>query len=215
MTNVVVVNYGMGNIKSVMRGVEKAGGNVTLSDESETILKADRVILPGVGAFEDGISELRKRNLDQVLGEFIKTDRPLLGICLGMQMLLDSSKEHGAHKGLGFIPGQVIPIPQKGNNSIVRKIPHIGWNALRKPTDNRNWQQSILESTDTGDFFYFVHSYMAEPENRAHILAQCLYEELPVNAVVKKNNITGCQFHPEKSGPSGLRILEQFVNKNE
>jgi len=212
MTNVVVVNYGMGNIKSVMRGVEKVGGKVTLSNEAETILKADRVILPGVGAFEHGMTELRKRNLDQTLKEYVKTERPLLGICLGMQMLLDSSKEHGEHKGLGFISGQVIQIPQNRDNTILRKIPHIGWNALQLPPEHRDWHQSILESTEVGNSFYFVHSYMAVPENNTHILAQCLYEELTINAVVKKNNITGCQFHPEKSGPSGLKVLEQFVS---
>lgn len=212
MTNVVIVNYGMGNIKSVMRGVEKVGAKVTLSNEPETVLKADRVILPGVGAFDHGMSELRKRNLEQILKDYVKTERPLLGICLGMQMLFDSSKEHGEHKGLGFIPGQVIQIPQDIDNTTLRKIPHIGWNALQYPPANRHWDQSILGKTEEGDSFYFVHSFMAQPENSEYILAQCLYEELPINAVVKKDNITGCQFHPEKSGPSGLKILEQFIS---
>lgn len=211
MSSVVVVNYGMGNIKSVIRGLEQAGSRPLLSDNPDVIRKADRVILPGVGAFKDGMKELDRRNLGPALQDFINTGRPLLGICLGMQMLFDKSAEHGEHSGLGFIPGQVVKIPPHISDTLKRRIPHIGWSALRYPERCQNWENSVLETTDEGDFFYFVHSFMAIPDNNKHILAQCDYEGLPICAAVRKENIIGCQFHPEKSAESGLEILKKFL----
>ena len=211
MSSVVVVNYGMGNIKSVIRGLEQAGSTAVLSDNPDVIRKADRVILPGVGAFKDGMKELDRRNLGPVLQDFINTGRPLLGICLGMQMLFDQSDEHGKHSGLGFIPGRVVKIPQYKSYTVKRKIPHLGWSAVRYSERCQNWKNSVLETTDEGDFFYFVHSFMAIPEDNEHILAQCDYEDLTITASVKKDNITGCQFHPEKSAESGLEILKHFL----
>ena len=133
MSSVVVVNYGMGNIKSVIRGIEQVGSTAIFSDNPDDIRKADRVILPGVGAFEDGMQELHQRELAPALKDFINTERPLLGICLGMQMLFDQSDEHGKHIGLGFIPGRVVKIPQDKSSTVKRKIPHIVWSALLYP----------------------------------------------------------------------------------
>lgn len=212
MKKVVVVNYGMGNIKSVMRGIAQVGSTAVLSQGPDDIRNADRVILPGVGAFEDGMNELRQRSLDIALADFIQTGRPLLGICLGMQMLLDESEEHGKHEGLGFIPGRVVQIPQEVSGVVVRKIPHIGWSALHYSAQQKEWTGSVLETTKVGDYFYFVHSFMANPDDNAHVIAQCEYEGLAITAVLKKDNITACQFHPEKSGPSGLEILDCFTN---
>ena len=211
MSSVVVVNYGMGNIKSVIRGIEQAGSKAILSDNPDEIRKADRVILPGVGALKDGMYELHQRDLGPALQDFINTGRPLLGICLGMQMLFDQSDEFGNHSGFGFIPGRVVKIPEHKSSKMKRKIPHIGWNALRYPEHRQNWKGSVLENTDEGDFFYFVHSFMAVPDDNEHILAQCNYEDITITASVKKDNITGCQFHPEKSAESGLELLKHFL----
>jgi glutamine amidotransferase len=208
---VVVVDYGMGNVKSVIRGVEQTGAKVILTSDPDEVRNAERVILPGVGAFEDGMKELRQRDMDSALRDFIKTERPLLGICLGMQMFFDESGEHGKHQGLGFISGRVVNIPQEVNGTVIRKIPHIGWSALHLPNHRENWDKTMLESTNVGDAFYFVHSFMAVPDNSDHILAQCEYEQLPITAAVTNHNITGCQFHPEKSGEYGLKIVDRFL----
>ena len=211
MSSVVVVNYGMGNTKSVIRGLEQAGSAAVLSDNPDEIRKADRVVLPGVGAVKYGMEELHQRDLGPALQDFVNTGRPLLGICLGMQMLFDQSDEYGNHPGLGFIPGRVVKIPKQKSCTVKRKIPHIGWSALRYPEHRQNWKNSLLESTDEGDFFYFVHSFMAVPDDNEHILAQCDYDDLTISASVKKDNITGFQFHPEKSAESGLKLLSHFL----
>lgn len=211
MNRIVVVDYGMGNIKSVIRGIEHVGATAVLSEDPNDVRKADRVILPGVGAFEDGMKELQRRKLDVALLDYIQTERPLLGICLGMQMLFDESDEHGKHKGLGFIKGRVIKIPQDNNGNTKRKIPHIGWSALRFPHYHQDQSETVLDSTSEGDFLYFVHSFMAKPDNNKHILAECEYENLSITAFVRKNNISGCQFHPEKSGTTGLKMFDRFL----
>lgn len=211
MGSTVVIDYGMGNTKSVLRGIEQVGGEAILSCDYEDIINAGRLILPGVGAFKDGMNELVKRGLVDMLGDYIQTGKPFLGICLGMQMLFDESDEHGVHKGLGYIPGRVVHIPQDGNN--IRKIPHIGWSAISKPTPSLSWDMTILNSLEDKEYFYFVHSYMAVAESKDQVLAECEYENLKITAAVKKDNITGCQFHPEKSGPAGLAILDTFINR--
>lgn len=201
----------MGNIKSVIRGIEQVGATAILSDGPESIRNADRVILPGVGSFEEGMKELRKREIDEALREFINTERPFLGICLGMQMLFNESEEHGMHEGLGVISGSVVKIPSNEAGTIKRKIPHIGWAPLQRPNYLKNWNQSVLEKTQEGDYFYFVHSFMVVPDDNKCVLSQCVYEGLTITASVQKDNITGCQFHPEKSGESGLKVLDRFM----
>ena len=208
---IVVVDYGMGNIRSVLRGVEKVGSRATLSANAEDILNADRVIFPGVGAFGDGIEELRKRRLDITLKNYADTGRPLLGICIGMQLLFEESEEHGIHKGLGLIPGNIVRIPEGQNCQVVRKIPHIGWNSLRE-REHCRWKGTLLEGLQNLDSCYFVHSYMAITTHDAHILAECEYEGLTITAAVHLDNITGLQFHPEKSSNVGLQILKNFLS---
>ena len=213
MSIVVVVDYGMGNIKSVQRGLEQVGASVILSSNPDVIVQADRVVLPGVGAFEDGMKELVQGDLDQALKHFTEKGNPLMGICLGMQMLLTSSEEFGNHQGLGLIPGKVQAIPHNENGMLKRKIPHIGWSALKKSAGSDGWQNSCLQDIEDGEFFYFVHSFMAAPEQKAHQLAFCVDEGLEVTAAIKKDNVTGLQFHPEKSGLDGLKILNRFVTE--
>ncbi len=211
MTKVVVVDYGMGNIKNVQRGLEKVGATVEVSSCNEVISSADCLVLPGVGAFEAGMNGLREAGVIQAIDEFAQSGKPLLGICLGMQMLLDRSNEHGSHEGLGYIPGVVNEVPHHREGVPVRKIPHIGWSALIHPAHRPDWSDSILGDINVGDYFYFVHSYMAAPDDSKDILAQCEYEGYRITAAIQRANITGLQFHPEKSGELGLRILERFV----
>lgn len=209
--DVVIVDYGMGNLLSVKRGLEAVGAQVQISSDAEDIISAERLILPGVGAFGDGMTELREKALVEPIREFVAQERPLLGICLGMQMLLERSEEFGDHTGLGCIPGSVKRIPAMENGVRVRKIPHIGWNGLKQQKGGPSWNDTILQSVDQGQTFYFVHSYMAIPDDPNHLLAVCDYEGLAVSAVVGVNNVVGCQFHPEKSGPDGLAILKAFL----
>ncbi len=208
----VVIDYGTVNLKNIIRGFEYVGAPIESAIDPDQVFKADRVILPGVGAFASGINELRARGMDEAVKYIANAGRPVLGICLGMQMLFDSSIEYGQHQGLGLIPGSVVPIPTNGAGMRGRKIPHIGWNALRYPSHANSWKNSCLSGAPEGSFFYFVHSFMVVPENSGHILAQCIYEDLPVNAAIKKENITGLQFHPERSGPMGLGILREFMD---
>ncbi len=212
MKSITVIDYGIVNLGNIVRGLEHAGGRVCSSMDPDVVRQADRLVLPGVGAFAAGMAELSARGLDHAVIESAKAGTPLLGICLGMQMLLDHSEENGSHDGLGILAGRVRAIPREGiDGSRRRKVPHIGWNSLEYPPHRSHWQESCLASTQYGEFCYFVHSYMAVPENPTHILAQCDYEGLAVNAAIARDNITGLQFHPERSGPEGLNILEQFV----
>ena len=209
---VVVVNYGVGNLLSVQRGLEACGAEVEISSDPEVIANAGRLLLPGVGAFESGMNELKSRGLVDAVIEFSSRGRPLLGICLGMQMLLTESEEFGLHAGLNLVPGRVIKIPDRdAAGSRVRKIPHIGWDALRYPPDRDGWSDSLLENTRVGEYFYFVHSFMAVPENPEDVLAECDYSGARITAVVAHQNVMGCQFHPEKSSEAGLRLLNRFL----
>ena len=203
--NVTVVDYGIGNLLSVTRAFERCGAKVTLESSPLFIPKAERLVLPGVGAFGNGMAELQQRNLVDAVKDYAASGRPLLGICLGMQMLLDGSDEFGASKGLGLIPGWVRQLPVQSDI----KLPHIGWSAIRPP-EGANWSKSLLEDVAIGHEMYFVHSFHAEPADPAHRLADTLYGDYAFCAVVKKDNITGCQFHPEKSGEAGLRIIRKF-----
>lgn len=211
MSSVVIVDYGMGNIKSVQRSLEKVGVSVTLSSDPEEIAQAGRLVLPGVGAFEDGMKGLKQGGLDQAVHHFAEKGNPLMGICLGMQMLLQSSEEFGDHQGLGLIEGSVQAIPQHEDGKFKRKTPHIGWSALKRPAIHSSWGNSCLQDIPEGEFFYFVHSYMAVHKKNEHQLAYCVYEGVDITAAVKKENVTGVQFHPEKSGSFGLTILKRFV----
>jgi imidazole glycerol-phosphate synthase subunit HisH len=209
---VTVVDYGVGNLLSVARAFEQAGARVRLADRASEIAHAEVLVLPGVGAFADGMAELRNRRLDAPVADFAKSGKPLLGICLGMQMLLSASDEFGEHAGLGIIPGRVRAIPPVGTDGQPHKIPHIGWNALRFPRETTNWDETLLHGTEPGTAVYFVHTYTADPDNPAHRLADCHYDGQVISAAIRDGLVFGCQFHPEKSGPAGLRILARFLS---
>lgn len=197
---VLVVDYGLGNLFSVSRALAAAGGLPRVSSDADEIRAAERLVLPGVGAFGDGMGGLRERGLVEPLREYAKAGRPLLGLCLGLQLFLERGTEFGEHEGLGLIPGAVEKVEAPA------KLPHIGWNALEG-----RWDGSILAGLPQGAQVYFVHSYAPVPARAADSLATCDYAGTRIHVALRKDNVTGCQFHPEKSGPVGLRILSRFL----
>ncbi|AOP33682.1 imidazole glycerol phosphate synthase, glutamine amidotransferase subunit [Leptospira tipperaryensis] len=208
---VLIIDYGVGNLLSVRRGFEYCGAEVEISSDPEAILNAPHVVLPGVGAFANAMEALAKGSLVEVIQTIAKKGTPLLAICLGMQMLMDESEEFGITAGLGLIPGRVVPIPSLTMDGSNQKIPHIGWSELIPSSSKSNWKNTILENTILGDSVYFVHSFMANPINPDHRIADCLYGGNSISAVIGYNNVIGCQFHPEKSGEVGLNLLKRFL----
>ncbi len=209
--DVAVIDYGIGNLLSVRRGLEHCGATVTVTADPEVILSATAVVLPGVGAFADGMAGLRRQGLDAVVREVTARGSALLGICLGMQMLLDESDEFGITAGLGLIPGRVVQVPSVTREGHPQKIPHIGWNALVLPQGRENWEATLMREVEPGEAVYFVHSFMASPTDPADRIADCLYGGVAVSAAIGRDNVFGCQFHPEKSGEVGLKILRSFL----
>ena len=197
---ITIIDYGVGNLFSLKSSLKQLGLEAVVTADADTIRKADRLILPGVGAFGDAMAKLEATGLVPV----IKTEaekKPLLGICLGMQMLFDKSYEFGETEGLGLIPG-TVELMHHANNLV---IPHIGWNSLEK-----NEPCKLLESVNDGDYVYFVHSYAAVTDSK-NVAAYCDYG-MKVPALVMSGNVYGCQFHPEKSGKTGLGILKTFAS---
>jgi imidazole glycerol-phosphate synthase subunit HisH len=209
--NVAVIDYGMGNLLSVRRGLEHCGAIVTVTSDPDVIFSASRVLLPGVGAFADAMAELCRLGLDDVVREVCARGTPLMGICLGMQMLLDESDEFGKTAGLGLIPGRVIPLPTTTITGQVQKVPHIGWNELELSQGRKDWKGTLLQDLKSGDAVYFVHSFMASPKKSDDRIADCIYGEGLITAVIGRDNVNGCQFHPEKSGEVGLKVLKRFL----
>lgn len=209
---VTVIDYGMGNVFSICNALHHCGADVCLSSDSREINRAERLVLPGVGAFRDGINNIKKDNLFDDITQYKDLERPLLGICLGMQMLFTSSEEFGLWEGLDLIPGKVIRIPAQDKNQVPHKIPHIGWNGIYPSIgSDQAWDGGLMGSTQPGSMVYFVHSFHALPENSENLLAVCDYNGLEITAAVQRDNILGCQFHPEKSGKKGLSIFKQFM----
>ena len=210
---VTVVDYGMGNLYSVQRAIEYCGGVSCLASLPEDIGRAQHLLLPGVGAFADGMKELQARDLADAVKKHAEQGKPLLGICLGMQILLEESEEFGLHQGLAIIPGRVVPIPPKTDEDRLLRIPHVGWNELVPPRSAKSaaWENTILDGTRPGASVYFVHSYVADCRDTPYDVADCRYGGWTLPAVIRRDNTHGCQFHPEKSGPVGLRILKRFM----
>ena len=195
-----IIDYGVGNLFSLRSSFAAIGVEAFVSGDAKELSKADRLILPGVGAFGDAAQKLRQSGLDTFVKEQAAAGKPLMGICLGMQLLFEKSYEYGEHEGLGLLKGQVVGM--SGRLPADLKIPHMGWNALKlcKPA-------KLLEE---GSFVYFVHSFYAE--NCADSVAAVTDYGIPITAAVERGNIFGCQFHPEKSGNVGLEILRKFCN---
>lgn len=196
-----IIDYGVGNLFSLRCSLKKIGVEAVVTKDADVIKKADRIILPGVGAFGDAAEKLRATGLVDVIKEQAQSGKPFLGICLGMQLLFDKGYEYGEHNGLGFIKGNVIPL--EGKIPAELNIPHMGWNAL-----SLDKNCPLFKYIEDGDCVYFVHSYFATDCDES-VVATAEYG-IPVTAAVGKGNIFGCQFHPEKSGETGLKILKAF-----
>ena len=203
---IAIIDYGIGNLFSLQCSFQKIGAEAKVTSSVSEIQNAEKIILPGVGAFADAAEKLRASGLDEVLKAQVKAGKYVMGICLGMQMLFEKSYEYGEHKGLGLLKGSVAPI--RGYVADELKIPHIGWNALRfeKP-------HFLFSKIKEGDCAYFVHSYHAV-DCADSVIATAEYGK-PLTAAVAKDNVLGCQFHPEKSGDVGLKILQAFYEKKD
>jgi glutamine amidotransferase len=193
-----IIDYGMGNLRSVQKAFEFVGEEAVISSDAEVLRKADKIVLPGVGAFGDAIATIRKKGLDKVIYEAVEQGKPFLGICLGMQMVFDKSYEYGEYEGLGLIPGEIKLLPDN-----VKK-PHIGWNSL-----NIKMENPLLKNIGKNPYVYFVHSYYLETDAPVVSCTTDYGKEIQVG--VQKDNIYAFQFHPEKSGDVGIQILRNFA----
>ena len=198
MQEVVVIDYGMGNLHSVQKALSFLGAQPKLSQDAEEIQTAQKLILPGVGAFGDAMAELSRRGLEQAIQEAVEKGTPLMGICLGMQLLFESSTEGGWQQGLGLIPGEITKF------AIREKVPHMGWNSV----ENRD--EEMFAGLPKEFSVYFVHSYCAQQIEKPYVSGITEYE-IPFACAVHQDNIYGCQFHPEKSGDNGMQILRNFL----
>lgn len=197
---IAVINYGLGNLHSVHKALAFVGGDAQVTSDPETILKADKVVLPGVGAFADGMSGLERHGLSDAVQKVAIQGKPLLGICLGMQLLFEESDEQGIHQGLALLSGKVVQFQEPGI-----KVPQIGWNQV-----NITRESPLNRGIQDGEYFYFNHSYYCVPENADDAIAMTEYG-LRFSSAVEQGNIYGVQFHPEKSQKTGLRIMKNFV----
>lgn len=200
---IVIIDYGMGNLKSVKNALDFLGLESKISSHFDDIKNSDALILPGVGAFPDAMETIEKLSLDKLIKEEVNRNKPLLGICLGMQLLFENSFEGFERKGLGLLRGSIVRMKNDKENNI--KIPHIGWNSLKY-----NIKDNLFNSIEEGEFVYYVHSYFAQNYNEDDLVAYSEYGENKIPGVVRHNNVMGAQFHPEKSGTVGLTILKNF-----
>lgn len=204
---IVIVDYGIGNLRSIYSAFKNQGIEPILSNDYEVILNADGIVLPGVGAYSHAMKNLKKYNLIKTIKDYAKTEKPILGICLGMQLLLEQSEEFEITEGLGLIKGKVIKMPIV--NSLQTKLPNINWSVL-KPNFLK-WDETILDNISLNSEMYFVHSYVAKLDNENEILSVTDFYDVTFCSALKKGNIYGCQFHPEKSSQIGLKIINNFI----
>ena len=212
---VTIIDYGLSNLLSVQHAFAHFGAETLVTNKAEDILAADALVLPGVGAFKDGMDGLAKLGLVEAIRQKAAAGTPLLGICLGMQMLFDESEEFGLHKGLGLIPGRVVKIPDTDADGYPQRVPHISWDPLYPGGNHADFAGTALAGVTPGEECYFIHSYEAKPAAEADCLANTIYGGRRVCAAAIHGSVLGCQFHPEKSGEVGLRIIEEFIKSVE
>lgn len=210
-SDVAIVDYGVGNLYSIVRAFEHCGGRVAVSADPNVLQAAHRLVLPGVGAFGDAMRTLSELGLATLVRDFATGGRPMLGICLGMQLLASVSDEFGQHAGLDLIPGRVEAIPSLTTTGRRQKIPHVGWARLIPASLRSDWSDTILADVSPGAAVYMVHSFVFHPTDPNARLADCVYGGHKITAAVSWRNISGTQFHPEKSGEVGLSIIRSFL----
>jgi len=211
---VAIVDYGMGNLFSVRQACEHAGLDVSITSAREEILNADAVILPGIGAFGDAMATLSRLDLVGVLRDVAASGKALIGVCLGLQLLMTESFEFGRHKGLGIIEGQVVPFDNPKEGARKLKVPQVGWNSVHRVGNGQEeaWENSPLAKLRDGEFMYFVHSYIVQPEDKRVVLSVSRYGQIEFCSSIHSQNIFACQFHPERSGREGLKIYRNLAS---
>jgi imidazole glycerol-phosphate synthase subunit HisH len=208
MNNLVsIVDYGLGNLFNIQRAFNAIGVDSIITSDPKEIINSSHLILPGVGAFEEGMVNLRKQNLVEAILDFSDSGKSVLGICLGMQLLLSVSYEDGKHSGLNLIKGEVVPL--KKTSDI--KIPNIGWNELIKNSSS-GYDDMLLHGISKDSYMYFLHSYQVKAKNAENISSSTVYGDNKFCSTIHRDNIFGCQYHPELSGKNGLKILKNFIN---
>jgi glutamine amidotransferase len=212
-TLVAVVDYGLGNLFSIGRALTRIGARADITSNPKAVGQAAGLILPGVGAFGDGMERLQAKGLIEPIMEFAKAGKPILGICLGMQLLFDESEEFGRYTGLGLIAGKVTRLNDSDPSGGRVKVPHIGWSEVYLTHPKATRQSSILEGVGDGEAMYFVHSYVPFPQDDSVYVASMSYGDHRYCAVAEQDNVAGVQFHPEKSGEVGLQLLGNFVER--
>lgn len=214
--DVCIVDYGINNLKSISKAFEKIGKSVKIIGTPAEVMDAKCLILPGIGAFADGMAEIRRKNIEAAIKQKSNNGTPLLGICLGMQLLFTESEEFGLHDGLGLVHGRVVQLRAPDKGEVGYKVPHIGWNRLLVPSDNKNlnWDNTLLRGAQQNSEVYFVHSYYPLALDAEYVIATTKYGNHEFCSVIQKKNIYGTQFHPEKSGEVGLDILREFCRRN-
>ncbi|PHZ84809.1 imidazole glycerol phosphate synthase subunit HisH [Paremcibacter congregatus] len=208
MSRIAIIDYGIGNVRSMVNAFESLSAEVILTRDRTEIMAADGVVLPGVGAFAHGMEKLDQYQLTDVIKDYARTGKPLLGVCLGMQMLFSHSEEFGHTPGLDLIPGKVVKLSPR--NAKIRKLPHVSWNEIYA-TGQSGWDNTILEGVRQNEDMYFVHSFVARPDDAINILSTTGYSDDEFCSTVRQGNIYGCQYHPEKSADAGLNILRNFI----
>jgi glutamine amidotransferase len=202
----------MANLLNVARAFEHCGASVRVVERSADALDAERLVVPGVGAFRGCLEELRRRGFDDAIRRYTDTGRPMLGICVGMQALFEASEEFGEHPGLGLLPGRVLALPRETVGAAAPRLPHIGWNQLVTPETGRGWSNTLLAPfVNQLPSVYFVHSFAVHPSHPADRLADCVYDGQRICAAIQRGNLMATQFHPERSGEIGLTIIRRFM----
>lgn len=208
MKKIVIVDYGLGNLFSIKQALLAVGAEAVFSSNAEDLKKSDGILLPGVGAFADAMKRLHELHLVEVIQNAAREGKPILGVCLGLQLLFEQSQEFGLHKGLGLIPGEVLRFPEQ-HDGIKLTVPFIGWNRLVLTPQGK--EHSLLKNLSDSTNIYFVHSYYVSPQSQAEVLAHCEYQGFAFSAVVRYKNTVGIQGHPEKSAEQGLEIYKNWV----
>ncbi|MHA1598200.1 MAG: imidazole glycerol phosphate synthase subunit HisH [Alphaproteobacteria bacterium] len=204
---IAIVDYGLGNLFSIRQACEHAGMGVHVTGDAAELASGDAVLLPGVGAFANAMQALQEHDLISPIQDMAAAGKPLIGVCLGLQLLMRESHEFGSHAGLGLIDGTVERL---GDGDGALKVPHVGWNRIRRP-DGVDWQGGVYDGLDDGAYMYFVHSYYVKPDDAAVVLSTTRFGEDEFCSSVLQGNIYACQFHPERSGSQGLRVYDNMA----
>ena len=212
LKKVAIIDYQMGNLFSVKQACLHVGLEPVVTTEEKILLEADAAILPGVGAFGEAMSHLRQLDFIDSIKEFVKTGKPFMGICLGMQLLFSKTEEFGIHEGIGIIPGKVVRFLNLEKGRRKKKVPHVGWNQINFSSHIKSWERTPLEAVAVGEYMYFVHSFYTIPDDTNVTVTQTNYENEQYCSAILHQNVFATQFHPEKSGEEGLKIYKKWAS---